>query len=369
MAHRGYYHLKKAEIGGKSIMHMVQTCGIHESINNNYTTARIRVKDDFGFIDTMVLKGGEEFKIEFEGNDDDPYEFEFVIDEVVVLEKVKEHTIMDIELTSIHYTKLADDYAFIKDGTVSDIMTYFIEEEAGSSFEGIDDTSWNFKFMFSDWSGNDIIDFLEKRAVSSKSSKPYFRFYESKNKLFFKSIPDLMDEPKVGVLKPMNETDENGDSSSGPFTYQDIEIIRTNELSTSYKNGTRGSDVEIFDPFLKKYTKSGVDGVDKKSKTQVLKYKHDGKYSDSDDAHFEDMVCQRLAFEGSFDNFKIKVTVPGSSLMQLGEKVELTNPWGLSSNDDNDEGYFDEEFIISEIEYGIGDKFFRTLTLIREQKV
>jgi len=267
-----------------------------------------------------------------------------------------------------------------------------------------------------------FIDQVSRYSYSWAYDDSVFKFYEDKNGYNFKSINSFLKGPVVeNYIIGNPNVDFKSKEGKEPFQpYQSVYGYTFNDLFDTIKNlndGMLDSSVDIVDPITKTYVEKSFgyyDNFDKlthlsnnkiisdntifknlngsaSSRYMSARYKESGKYKDvvpymseritaDNDPHlfFENerykFLLESNALKGLLLNYTMDITVPGNSLLKIGDIINLFIPQNSQSDEFRNKfllhfGQTNPKFIITAIKhmYQTGaDQYVTILHLCKE---
>jgi hypothetical protein len=183
-------------------------------------------------------------------------------------------------------------------------------------------------FVFNSWTGYDIVDFLQSRALNVQGG-PGFKFFETWDKYYFISHIDylLNKKPEFLLKKSVNNNDVIG------FTmYENLSVPVICDYDSMILDLGYSSTGYYLDPFNKKYVKDyvvdnpweGAQTINEKTTpatNKMFRFEYNKNHPNMNDAHVKDMVQTRMLNETTMINNKITMSLAGHSKMKPGVTV------------------------------------------------
>ena len=359
---RGEYRLIEVSIKGTSVKELVNNFEIIQDINENYFIGTIELADNIGDIEKLNLKGMDDIVIKYFTQDDVLFTWTGKVLHSSISIKNSNH-IYSITFVDPIFFKLADHYSWSVSNKISNIIRRFYFDKLNAELPlNVSGTLWNFTYIFSNWPGNKIIDFLEKRA-KSENSGTLFKFFRTKDAYNFKSIEDLIKHPPKHTLTYSTAPIDRGDNSTKETSYTDLNIDIFGNAS-NYNLGQEGNILSVIDLYKKEIKNTNTFSANKPN-VKILKYRHDFK-QENYVSHFDEVIGPRILKIGELNNNIISLKLPTSSIIDLGEtyKVKILSA-RKDTKEQNNSLELSGNFICTKIVHSFGKTSESTLTLQR----
>lgn len=267
--------------------------------------------------------------------------------------------------------EIFEDYVAMSRNLEEDKKT-LVESAADTPLKILTETKNKVKFVSPGWSAFRCINWLASKSIPKEGKACNFLFWESNKCFYFASMETIFTEVNenkkyAGVYyhTPNNiRTGAERDVVKEMFITESVETILTVDHLKNYQSGYLSNRLIELDLVNKKYTEIDYDHTEKfydyyhmsgktqkealpffaketmKNPTCSISYypKHEKLFNDIEEnvnEVYKDIHGNRLSNLLELDNFKIQITVPGRTDMEVGQMIYLYYPL-ISPTDQTD---------------------------------
>lgn len=325
---------------------VIEEINIYEDILSPTISADILIIDSFNIPDKFLVVGGERVRIEYKtATLKEMEELDFVIYKVGERNRAEEIS-KDASKVQSYWLKLCTpdkyldaniDLSKAYKGTYEDIVKSLVKElDDGDCLMSIP-TMGIQTFIAPYWSPLKCIKWCASRAIDENLS-PFF-FYEDMYQYNFLSLKFMYDQEPYKTLYIESKANyaNIGDPEKAFNTILKWEYMASNDKLKQYSAGALGTDVYTMNMKAKTVTKSKFDYSENFDKNDIS-VEYNELYDDmkalrnkttfvmerEDNSHLGEVYKQSLM--NTMDNYRLKVMIPGDSLLRAGYIVELDIP-------------------------------------------
>ena len=406
---------------GVNILPIFKEISIFQHINLPTLTAEIEIEEATGFSEVFPILGMERLDVTFRTKTGlGQFEKSFNVTSMTQKENVTNKRAVNYLLHCVSGEYFKSETKRISktySGTISDIINDIYKEHIkilrgapSEELEGDEDdlnvlteSSGQFKFVVPNWTPFQTIEWLLKKAVSTKSNAANFVFYETMNGFYLDSMDRLMEEDpwQVYHFSPVNVKPGGTRQFAYDFTsVTDFEIIRPfPDTLKSLQKGmyasklithditTKEIKVQKFD-YMKEFASrnhlgitqmlplqglSHVDGPAKKlheAEDAVINvypkhtYLHATKDNNNNQFqnHAEDWIQQRCSDIQTMNSIEIQIKIPGNHALEVGDVVAFNPPQFKSTEKKLEVNeYLSGKFLVTRVRHNVSKEYFTSI--------
>ena len=406
---------------GVNILPIFKEISIFQHINLPTLTAEIEIEEATGFSEVFPILGMERLDVTFRTKTGTgQFEKSFNVNSMTRKENVTNKRAVNyfLHCVSGEYFKsetirISDAYNGTITSMINDIYKDYIKISTprGTAFtEGGDpddlnvltESSGQFKFVVPNWTPFQTIEYLLKKAVSTKSNAANFVFYETMNGFYLDSMDRLMEEDpwQVYHFSPVNVKPGGTRQFAYDFTsVTDFEIIRPfPDTLKSLQKGmyasklithditTKEIKVQTFD-YMKEFASRNHLGITQMLPLQGLVHV-DGeskKLHEAEDAvinvypkhtylhdklnqfqnHAEDWIQQRCSDIQTMQSIEIQIKIPGNHALEVGDVVAFNPPqFKPTENKLEVNEYLSGKFLVTRVRHNVAKEYFTSIVTL-----
>lgn len=330
---------------------------IYEDVFSNTLSAQIVIGDSVGLIERLPINGNEKVIVTLRRGETEPYlGLVFVTYKVSNIRPANQKTqVYTLECVSQEYmNNILTTSARAYSGSSENIIESILKNELGSRKPFLaQKSSTTVDLISAYWHPFYTINMISSRTVAANGKQPaYFLFEDYRQNFNFASLEALFQLPKILTWsyrdpKFSTSTEEN-DELYRLNTIQDFHVESGFDTMEGIMDGLLGGTLIDKDVLSKgcpvsKYNyltefnqykhinpnpliqSKNADSIDltKVSPRRVIKYSERSVVNNRETKQYSKWVQQRASLVEQVDYIKLHVTVPGSTIAQLGAMVEI----------------------------------------------
>lgn len=348
--------------GGKiDLREVMRELNIFEDIFSNTMTGNLFINDTQDLINLLPIIGGEYLNVTFV-KPSTPWKLTKTFRVYSITDRRKQNTASEDyilhfcseELILSQSIKISKSYKGLPISSIvkDNAMNHLKIDAAKFPSDAIDPTFGNFDIVVPTWHPLYTINWLSRMARTNRSSGCTFMFFEDNLGYHFTSIETLSQQEPLQIINfmPMNLAGETSEESEKTDTQmrlesaEEYELTKMPDLIRQITTGMYAGRLTTINPLSQKIATKNLDasalfgstrhlnpnsimklGQDRTKKTQTQHYDSFQRTA-SDSLKVDTWLLERNAYLSSLHSFQIKVSLPGSSQLRIGQVVQLNLP-------------------------------------------